>query len=314
MADTSPQWLVDDLLRVEELMLERAGGSAHPLVGEAATHLLRAGGKRLRPALVLVASRAGEPGRLATDQAAAALELVHVATLCHDDVIDETDTRRGVPTVHSKWGTEVAVLAGDYLFACGCGLGADAGGEVPGILASAIAAVCEGQISETEALGSPERHVADYTETIRLKTAALFRAAGELGAVTSGAGPEQRAALCDYGENLGTAFQIVDDLLDVVGNPDVTGKIPGTDLAEGVFTLPVLLGAERDPELRALLEGGERGLEALLPPLRASGALEEAHAEARRYGEAAVRALEPLEPSPWKEVLDTVVTGVLAQV
>ena len=135
----SPAWLVDDMRRIEDLLLDTAGGSTSAVVGEASTHLMRAGGKRVRPALVMATSRVGETGRRSTDLAAAAVELVHLATLYHDDVIDETETRRGVPTVHARWGIDVAVLAGDYLFARGCTLGADAGGEVPGILARAIA-------------------------------------------------------------------------------------------------------------------------------------------------------------------------------
>ncbi|MDQ4144466.1 MAG: polyprenyl synthetase family protein, partial [Actinomycetota bacterium] len=114
-----PSWLVDDMVRVEDLLMETAGASQHPLVSEPSLHLLKAGGKRLRPALVMLASRAGRPGARSTELAAAAVELVHLATLYHDDVIDGTDTRRGVPTAHAKWGTDVAVLAGDYLFACG---------------------------------------------------------------------------------------------------------------------------------------------------------------------------------------------------
>ncbi|MBA2725637.1 MAG: polyprenyl synthetase family protein, partial [Actinobacteria bacterium] len=171
-----PTWLGGDMARIEGLLLEVAGASKHSLVAEPSTHLINAGGKRLRPALVLLTSHAGEPARRATDLAAAAIELVHLATLYHDDVLDETEVRRGVPTAHSKWGIEVAVLAGDYLFACGSALGADAGGEVPGILARAIAEVCEGQIVETSAVGDPRRAVEDYLETIDKKTGALFRA------------------------------------------------------------------------------------------------------------------------------------------
>ena len=161
--------------RVENLLSGTAGASAHPLVSEASTHLIKAGGKRIRPSLVLLTSHAGESGRASTDLAAAGIELIHLATLYHDDVIDQTDTRRGVPTAHSKWGVEVAVLAGDYLFASGCALGARAGGRVPVIIASALAEVCEGQIAETAIVGDPRRSVDDYYDTIRKKTAALFR-------------------------------------------------------------------------------------------------------------------------------------------
>ncbi|MDQ4142294.1 MAG: polyprenyl synthetase family protein [Actinomycetota bacterium] len=307
-------WLVDDLIRVEDVMTAAVSSRAHPLVDEAAMHLIKAGGKRLRPALVLMTSRAGEPGRRETDLAAAAIELVHIATLYHDDVIDETQVRRGVPTVHSKWGVEVAVLAGDYLFARGCALGAEAGGEVPGILAAAIGAVCEGQIVETAALGQPLRPVDDYIDTIRQKTAALFRAACELGASTSGCGPAERTALVSYGENLGLAFQIVDDLLDVIGDPRITGKRVGSDLREGVLTMPFLLAASRDEAVRASLAGGERDLDAVLPALHATGALEESVAAAEGYADRARSALAGLAGGDWREALETVIAGVIGQV
>jgi heptaprenyl diphosphate synthase len=309
-----PTWLVEDLVRVATLMIERAGESVQPLVAEAATHLIHAGGKRLRPALVLLSSRAGEPGRPESDMAAAAVELVHLATLYHDDVIDETEVRRGVPTVHSKWGVEVAVLAGDYLFAVGCILGATAGGEVPKILATALADVCEGQIAETQALDDPDRSVQGYLETIGRKTGALFRASCELGASTSGAGPGERAALRDYGENLGAAFQLVDDVIDLVGNPVVTGKTPGTDLKEGVFTLPVLLACERDRALRDAIASGERNLDAILPSLESTGSIRDALLQAESFGEAAAGALDGMPATEWSEALQTIVGGVLAQV
>ncbi len=309
-----PDWLVDDMLRVERLLADTAGRSAHPLVSEAALHLLKAGGKRLRPALVLLTARAGEAGNRATDLAAAAVELVHLATLYHDDVIDGTQTRRGVPTAHAKWGTDVAVLAGDYLFACSCGLGAEAGGEVSEILAAAIARVCEGQIVETASLNDPRRSVADYLEVISGKTAALFAAACELGAATSAVPPESRTALVDYGRHLGLAFQVVDDLLDLVGDPAITGKVPGTDLKEGVFTVPVLLACERDPAFAGSLEAGLRDLHEVLPVLRETGSLEDALKVAQEHGETARRALlEGFEDSDWRSVLLTIVEGVLAQ-
>jgi heptaprenyl diphosphate synthase len=307
-----PSWLLEDMLRVEQLLLTTAGSSDTPLVGEASTHLIKAGGKRLRPALVMITSRSGVAGAEQTDLAAAAIELVHLATLYHDDVIDETDTRRGAPTVHSKWGLEVAVLAGDYLFAKGCVLAATAGGDVTGILSSAIAEVCEGQIIETTAAGDPRRSPADYMRTIELKTAALFGAAGELGPATSGR-DELRPALKSYGRHLGLAFQIVDDLLDLVGDEELTGKVPGTDLREGVYTLPVLMSAEREPLLAERLVAGERDLQELLPLLRAGGGLERARAQAERHAEEALESLEGLPEADWTQALRTIPEGVLAQ-
>jgi octaprenyl-diphosphate synthase len=311
---TVPRWLAIDMDRVEALLLESAGDSFHSLVSDASTHLIKAGGKRVRPALVLLCSRAGATGRAETDLAAAAVELVHLATLCHDDVIDETDLRRGVPTVHSRWGIEVAVLAGDFLFARGCTLGAEAGGEVPGILARAIAQVCEGQIVETSTLGDADREVNEYMETIRRKSAALFTAACELGASTAGVSAAQRAALTVFGEELGLAFQIVDDLLDFVGDPEVIGKVPGTDLREGVFTLPVLLACERDASLRKRIGGGERELAIILPKLESTGALNATLEMAAARAGAAVAVLNGLPETEWRASLEAMVDAVLAQI
>jgi heptaprenyl diphosphate synthase len=301
------------MLRVEEILLGAAGGSSNPLVAAASTHLVKAGGKRLRPSLVLLASRVGEPGRRETDLAAAAVELVHLASLYHDDVLDQTGTRRGVPTAHSEWGVDVAILAGDYLFAKGCWLGARAGDGVPLILSNAIAELCEGQIAESNAVGDPQRSVDEYLDTITRKTASLFRSACEMGASTAGAPLEDQAALADYGLNLGLAFQVVDDLLDFLGDPQITGKVPGTDLREGVYTLPVLIACERDASLQARLARGDRDLDRVLPVLESTGALDAALDEAASFGRRAASSLDGLPDDDWKAVLLTIVEGVLAQ-
>lgn len=309
-----PGWLSKDLARVEDLLLATAGASAHPLVSEPSTHLIKAGGKRLRPALVLLSAYSGETDRHSTDLAAAAVELVHIATLYHDDVMDETETRRGAPTAHSKWGIEVAVLAGDFLFACGSTLGAEAAGEVPGLLARAIAEVCEGQIMETAALDDPNRSLDAYFEVITRKTASLFRAACELGSATSGADANDRARLSRYGLNVGLAFQVVDDLLDIVGDPRTTGKKLGTDLRKGVFTFPVLLARERDRSLSQRLDAGERDLGVLLPSLVETGAIADALEMATSYARRAHEALDDIKPGEYARVLGGLLDGVLAQI
>ena len=309
-----PQWLAQDLRRVEKLMIEAAARSKHPLVSEPSVHLLKAGGKRLRPALVAVTARIGPERTEAADLAAAAIELVHLATLYHDDVMDGTETRRGVPTAHSRWGTEIAVLAGDYLFARACGLGAVAGGEVPAIIADAIAEVCEGQIVETGVLGDALRTVDDYLATIRLKTAALFKASCELGAATSGVSALERASLVTFGESLGLAFQIVDDLLDIVGDPKITGKAPGTDLRRGVFTAPILIASNRDSALATRLSSGDRDLIDVIPFLEDTGALDDVFELAARYARRAYDALDGLPEGEPTSLLRATVDGVLAQV
>lgn len=307
-----PSWLVDDLLRVEALLNDTAGSSPHDLVRAPALHLIQAGGKRLRPALVLTAARAGRPSA-ATDLSAAAVELIHLATLYHDDVVDETKTRRGVETVHARWGTEVAVLVGDYLFAEGCLLGARAGGDVPAILAAALADVCEGQIVETDALFNAERTTDQYIETVSKKTAALFGAACEMGAHTAGTSDEVRPSLRRYGIELGIAFQIVDDLLDFVGDPRVTGKSPGTDLSQGVYTLPVLIACERDAELAHALGNREADLDRVVTTMRATGALEAARSVADARARSALSALDVLPTGEPRATFETIVGGVLAQ-
>jgi geranylgeranyl pyrophosphate synthase len=305
--------IAKDMERVEGVLAGAAASQAHPLVSDAALHLIRAGGKRIRPALVLLSARVGDPGFRATDLAAAAIELVHIATLYHDDVIDETERRRGVPTAHSKWGIEVAVLAGDYLFARGCALGAQAGGEVPGILAEAIGLVCEGQIMETAALHDADRSVDNYMSVIERKTAALFEAACELGAATGGTDSRRRAAAVTYGRNLGLAFQMVDDVLDLVGTTDVTGKEPGSDLREGVLTLPVILSAQRDPELAARLRDGERKLSEVLGAIVSGGGVAGTMEVARRHAEQAAAALSAVGDAPSAPALEALLEGVLAQ-
>jgi heptaprenyl diphosphate synthase len=307
-------WLVEDMLRVEEVMIRAAGGSRHTLVSEASLYLLKAGGKRLRPALVMISSRAGQAGRRESDLAAAALELVHLATLYHDDVIDGTATRRGVATTHSRWDTDIAVLAGDYLFACGSSLGATAAGEVPLILANGISEVCEGQIVETTAVGDAGRSIDEYIGVISMKSAALFRTACELGAATSGATDEDRSHLVTYGESLGLAFQIVDDLLDLIGDEAITGKIPGTDLRAGVFTAPVLLACQRDAKLKDKLTEGTGDLDEVLPTLWSTGAISDGYAMAKSYADRGRRALDALPPADYRDVLGTILDGVLAQV
>lgn len=309
-----PAWLLAELRRIEQLMLDHAGDSSHPLVREPSIHLIKAGGKRLRPAVVVISAHVAAEDRDGTDLAAAAIELVHLATLYHDDVMDGTQVRRGVPTTHARWGTEIAVLAGDFLFARACWLGAVAGGDVPALLARAIGEVCEGQILETGALADPRRAVDDYLRTIRLKTAALFRGSCELGAATSGAARPVRDALVRYGENLGLAFQIVDDLLDIVGDPQRTGKPPGTDLLKGVFTAPVLIAAGRSRDLVERLSTGLHELPEVLPFLEDTGALSDVFDMAATYAGRAYDALDELPDGEPKSLLGATVDGVLAQI
>jgi len=243
-------------------------------MAEVSRHLLEAGGKRFRPTLVLACGHFGDPEDSRLVPAATAVELTHLSSLYHDDVIDEAEVRRGTGSANARWTNTVAVLAGDYLFARASELTAHLGLEATRLMARTIALLCEGQIAEVRGPGPGEDPIEHYMSVVRRKTAALISASCRLGGMLSGAGEEQSQALGRYGEKLGVAFQLADDLMDVTHDEATTGKAPGTDLREGVKTLPVLyaLGSMRDSdgEMAALLrapklEGAEvdRALEML---------------------------------------------------
>ncbi len=252
--------LADDLPRVETA-LAGAVSAEDPFLDEVAGHLIRAGGKRLRPALAIgAAAAAGVTGPASDDviRGGAAVELVHMGSLYHDDVMDEADTRRGVESVNHRWGNLVAILAGDYLLARASEIAASLGTEVAGLLAATIARLCDGQVSELRTLFATDRSEVAYFRCITEKTAALMAAACRIGAITSGASRADVEALTAFGTHFGVAFQIADDVLDVIGTDADLGKPAGHDLEEGVYTLPVLralAGEEAGRELRALLGG-----------------------------------------------------------
>src|SRR5438128_1987038 len=226
----APLQLVDLELRDTEQYLLDVAGSDLPFVSVLAQHLIRAGGKRLRVALTFLAAGFGDrsPAR-AEDlrKLAAAIELTHLATLHHDDIIDEADTRRGVPSVNTNWSNTLAVLSGDYLFAKSSQLAAEVGGEVPRALAETIAALCEGQVKEIEGAFRTDRSPGEYLEVIERKTARLLSAATYLGARVGGADTETAEIMRRYGTAFGLAYQLVDDLLDLLGDERVIGKPVG---------------------------------------------------------------------------------------
>ncbi|HJT36840.1 MAG TPA: polyprenyl synthetase family protein, partial [Actinomycetota bacterium] len=283
--------------------LERVEATLHDVirsdqskVNEAARYLIDAGGKRFRPTLTLLAGYTGDPKDERLVPCAAAIELTHLATLYHDDVIDETTIRRGVPTVNVRYGNNVAVLTGDFLLARASGLAADLGAYVSRRLADTIAELCEGQIMESELAGSLDAPPASYIEVIRRKTASLIATSCHLGAWLARAPDETVAALTDYGEALGMAFQLTDDILDVVGYEEATGKHPGTDLAAGVYTLPVLETMrgtiDGAADLAAALE--RKDIAAALTILRSNGSIGVAKDAAVEWASRARAALEGL--------------------
>jgi heptaprenyl diphosphate synthase len=248
--------LTGDLARVEE-RLSNAVLAEDRFLGEVAGHLLSAGGKRLRPTLALCAAYAARGG---DDSASAdvvtggaAVELVHLGSLYHDDVIDEAATRRGVPSVNARWSNIVAILAGDYLLAQASSLAASLGADVAGLLASTIGELCRGQVLELQHLFDVERSEESYLSAIAGKTAALMATACRVGAMVSGVSADTLDALTQFGHHLGMCFQVVDDVLDVTGTEAELGKPAGNDVHEGVYTLPVIYALSSSSELRGLL-------------------------------------------------------------
>lgn len=229
-----------ELQQVEEA-IEASLATRDGLVGEVSTYLLRAGGKRFRPALLLLASRF--PGRRLDDviPVAVAVELIHMATLVHDDVVDDSQVRRGRPTVNVRWSNPVSVLTGDYLFARAFSVLAETGdNRVVRIMADVVFEMSRGELMQIAAAFDTEQTEADYFERIAQKTGYLIAESCRLGALVAGASPEQVQALYDYGLAVGISFQIADDLLDLTGAAERIGKPVGGDLKQGILTLPVL--------------------------------------------------------------------------
>ena len=292
-----------------EAALAAAVTSDLPLVSEAAGSLLAAGGKRFRPMLVLLGGRFGDPDDPRLVPAAVAIELTHLATLYHDDVIDEAQSRRGIASANARWDNTVAILTGDFLFARASEISSDLGTDVTRLLAHTIAEVCEGQIREVQIMGRVETEEAGYLDVIRRKTASLIGTSCRLGGLVSGASPEDVDRLERFGQALGVAFQLSDDIMDLTADRSVLGKEPGADLREGVYTLPVihaLAGASRRDELRAILATGpptgER-LEAAVEIVRSDGSLDRSRAAVAEAVRTALNEAAGLPTGPAADAL-----------
>jgi heptaprenyl diphosphate synthase len=247
--------LAGDLVRVEG-RLNDAVRAEDRFLGEVAGHLLGAGGKRLRPALTICAGYAARGGGPATPEVitgGASVELVHLGSLYHDDVIDEAETRRGVPSVNARWSNIVAILAGDYLLAQASSLAASLGADVAGLLASTIGELCRGQVLELQHLFDVEHTEESYLSVIEGKTASLMATSCRIGAMVSGVSADTLDALTQFGQHLGMCFQVVDDVLDCTATEQVLGKPTGNDVHEGVYTLPVIYALQGSDELRDML-------------------------------------------------------------
>jgi geranylgeranyl pyrophosphate synthase len=297
-----------DLDRVETALREVID-SDQVKVAQAAKHLVEAGGKRFRPMLTLLAGFLGDPHDPRLIPCAVAIELTHLATLYHDDVIDETAVRRGVPTANVRYDNSTAVLTGDFIFARASGVAADLGPYVSRRLADTIAELCEGQIMEGEKV---EPSIERYFDVIKRKTAALIATSCHLGAWLAGAEPPATDAVTKYGIALGMAFQISDDILDVAGHPEESGKTPGTDLREGVLTLPALAtlngsvpGAEA---LRAALRTED--VDSALSVLRSNGSVERAREAVEEWQGRARAALDSIQSGAGRDALERLIAFI----
>jgi geranylgeranyl pyrophosphate synthase len=296
--------------RAEARMLELCGGHGEQL-GEHAGSTIAAGGKRLRPLLVCLAAGVPVPDSDGLVRAAVAVELIHAATLVHDDVLDGSALRRGRPTVVAAAGRLTATAAGDLLFSRAFAELAE-GGSVPAVraLSRAVSGLARGELMQRADAWSPTVSVPRYLERCRLKTAVLFRSACELGSLQ---GPTGEPGLGGFGESIGLAFQLLDDILDVTGPPERTGKPRGTDLLDGTVTLPLILARARDPELAALELRSVTTADAaasLCDRIAATGALREARERALALVEQAKTAL-PALPARQRSALELVADGVV---
>ncbi|HEX9315572.1 MAG TPA: polyprenyl synthetase family protein [Actinomycetota bacterium] len=349
--------IAPDLERVEAILLE-ASTAGTPFLTESASYLTKAGGKRLRPALVALSSRLwsdppdeapveapdsrkaplkapGNPSEAPlkapgnpkaplkerddavpsrADSTGAAIELTHLATLYHDDVIDEADTRRGVPSANGKWGNIVAILVGDFLFARASSIAADVGGEVPRVLADAIARVVQGQVRELEHLYDCRRPVEHYYATVDDKTGALLEASSRLGAVLGGCPEDQAEPLRLFGAAFGMAFQIADDLLDLSATQEDLGKPPGTDLRDGVYTLPLLYAVETEPSLADQLGTPQPDVDLIRKTVVRTGAFQRALDVAAEHVGEALTHLEGAPEGPARDSLERLTRLIIDRV
>ncbi|OZV76215.1 geranylgeranyl pyrophosphate synthase [Micromonospora echinospora] len=315
LADARLEASVLGLLEAVEADLRSSVASADPLVTEAARHLVEAGGKRFRPLLVALGAQFGDPAGPQVVPAAVVMELTHLATLYHDDVMDEASVRRGAPSANSRWTNSVAILVGDYLFARAADIAADLGTEAVRLQARTFARLVHGQIAETVGPRAGDDPVQHYLRVIAEKTGSLIATSARFGGMFGGAPAAHVEALAGYGETIGLAFQLSDDLLDISSESVQSGKTPGTDLREGVPTLPVLYALASDDadaasvRLREVLATGPLTDDDLhaeaLGLLRESPALKRARETVRSYAEEAREQLSPLPEGPARRALES---------
>ena len=307
---------IEEGLEAVEIGLSAEMSFADNLADVTSRYLFDAGGKRIRPALTLLAAQLGEGNNAGVITAAQAIEITHLASLYHDDVMDEALVRRGVPSAQTVWGNSVAIITGDLLFARAGKLIASLGSRATELQAEVFERLCLGQLHETIGPQGGEDPVAHYIQVLADKTGSLIAAAAEVGVVFSNAPDEFRAPVVAFGERIGVAFQLIDDVIDLSSQIEETGKAAGTDLRAGVATLPLLFlrrQAATDVDAAALLERIERDisadsdstddLQAAIAELREHEVTRQTLEEAHRWSREAVAALEPLPEGPVKKAL-----------
>jgi heptaprenyl diphosphate synthase len=289
---------------VEELLREHIKGD-YPLVEETSRHLVAAGGKRLRPLLTLISSHFGDSTRKEIIPAAVVCELTHLATLYHDDVMDEAPLRRGVESANNRWGNTIAILTGDYLFSKASDLLADLGPEAVRLQARTFERLVIGQIMETQGPQSGEDPLSHYMRVVGDKTGSLIATSARFGGLLSGAPREITETLTKFGEQIGIAFQLADDVIDIASESNQSGKTPGTDLREGVPTLVTLnvmaSGKSEDADLQRLLSApihDEETVQQVLRALRTHDGLSQAREQLGQVAKQARAALGPLPVNP----------------
>lgn len=303
--------VADDMQAADALIHDRVG-SAVSLIPDVATYLVDSGGKRLRPLLTLAGARIGGYAGRGHVHLAAAVEFIHTATLLHDDVVDESALRRGKVSANLVWGNKPSILVGDFLLSRAFRMMVETGRlEVLDVLAKASAVIAEGEVMQLQCAHNLEAGESHYMQVIEAKTAALFAAAAEAGALLAEVSPEYEAAMHAYGLNLGVAFQLVDDALDYSGRQAMMGKSVGDDFREGKVTLPVIFSFARADDKghkfwrRAIETGrqGDRDLEHAITLVEETGAIADTMGRARLYAERAKAALSGVAACPLRDVL-----------
>ena len=310
------QTLSRGLEEVESLLSTHIEGD-YPLVVETSRHLVEAGGKRFRPLITLIASHFGNGQSRQVIEAAVVCELTHVATLYHDDVMDEAPLRRGVESANNRWGNTVAILTGDYLFSKASDLLADLGPEAVRLPAKTFERLVIGQIQETQGPKNGVDPLEHYLHVVADKTGSLIATSARFGAMFAGANQADIETLTNFGEKIGIAFQLADDVIDIASNSSQSGKTPGTDLKEGVPTLVTLQimrsNRPEDSELKALLAKpmDDATVAQVIPRIRAHQALQDARTQLHQLADEAKSLLTSLPQGPARSALENLCHAIV---